>query len=323
MDLVIALVNSRYYRTAAWIRDHVAGYGGEADGGLAGEADEAFARMFERDKQELRDLGVPIETEPGGDGYRIEPGAFALPPLSLTAAESAALAVAARLWDTTVLGAIGGAARRKLLDAADGPGVDEPVGADDAPDLTSVVQARLRTPEQSFEGLFSAVRARRAVRFEYRGVADAQPVERTVEPWGLVNFRGAWYLVGLDRDRKAQRTFRLSRINGVAVAIGRAGAVNIPADIDLKQSVASAGDEAATAAALLRIRAGRAAGLRRMATSTEPTATTEYDDVLVPMSSLTDMARQVAAHGSDVIVIDPVDLRDAVRGIFAGAAAQS
>lgn len=307
MDLVIALLNTRRYRSAAWIRDHVAGYEGRS-GDQA--ADEAFARMFERDKQELRDLGIPIETQPGGDGYRIEPSAFALPPLSLTAAESAALAVAARFWDTTVLGEVGGSALRKVRDA------DETGPVDDEPGWASAVQARLRTPEPAFADLFAAVRSRRAVRFDYRGVADRMPVARAVEPWGLVNFRGAWYLVGFDTDRGAERTFRLSRIAGPVSTVGRAGAVAIPADIDLKRSVASDGDDAGSAAALLRIKAGRAAGLRRVATSVQPVGTGEYDDVHVPLTSLTDLARRVAAHGPDVVVVDPAELRDAVRTLL-------
>jgi proteasome accessory factor B len=312
MDLVIALLNTRYYRTAAWIRDHVAGYDGRDDDA----GDEAFARMFERDKQELRDLGIPIETQRGGDGYRIEPSAFALPPLSLTAAESAGLAVAARFWDTTVLGDVGGSALRKVRDA------DDTGAADDEPSWTSAVQARLRTPEPAFADLFAAVRARRAVRFDYRGVADRAPATRAVEPWGVVNFRGAWYLVGFDTDRAAERTFRLSRITGPVSTVGRAGAVSIPADIDLKRSVASGSDDAGAVAALLRIRAGRAAGLRRIATSVQPVGTGEYDDVHVPMTSVTDMARRVAAHGPDVIVVDPAELRSAVLGLLHEAAVQ-
>src|SRR5699024_11833927 len=107
LDLVIALLNSRYYRSAGWIRQRVAGYDDAP-------SDEAFSRMFERDKQELRDMGIPIQTQGSGDGYRIQPGEFALPEMSFSAAESAALAVASRLWETTVLGEAGSAAIRKL-----------------------------------------------------------------------------------------------------------------------------------------------------------------------------------------------------------------
>lgn len=304
MDLVIALVNTRRYRTASWIRDNVAGYGSDADG------DDAFARMFERDKQELRDLGIPIETGPGGDGYRIEPGEFTLPPMDLTAAESAALAVAARLWETTALREIGGSAWRKVRDAE---GIDD----DAAPPWTATVQARLRTAEPAFADLFDAIRTHRAVRFDYRGVRDRAAVVRSVEPWGLVSVRGSWYLVGLDTDRRDRRTFRLSRIASSVTAVGRAGAVRIPDGLDLRNAVALDHDETPDAAALLRIRRGAAAGLRRIATVTETSDGSEYgseyDDVRVPMPSLMDLARRVAAHGSDVVAVDPAELRDAVR----------
>lgn len=324
MDLVIALVNTPRYRTAAWVREHVAGYNEpiiRAGKPTVPPSDEAFSRMFERDKQELRDMGIPIDVEPGGDGYRIEPGRFALPPIALSPAESAALAVASRLWETTALGEAGGAAARKIRDAAGLPDGAADDGAHSA--WTHAVQARLRTPEPSFADLLGAVRARRCVEFDYRGVADLTSRTRSVEPWGLVNVRGSWYLVGRDTDRDAQRTFRLSRITGGAQVQGRPDAFVVPPDLDLKAAVVAdhGADQAAGEKALLRIRVGAAPGLRRIATDSSPSSTDGYDDVTVPMPSLTDLARRVAAHGADVVVIDPVDLRGAVIALLTAAAA--
>ena len=116
LNLVIALVNSPQYRSATWIRDKVAGYSDAPN-------DEAFFRTFERDKQELRELGIPVQTPPtGADGYRIPPVDFALPAMSLTPAEAAALALAGRLWETTALASAGSGALRKIRDAVSGPG---------------------------------------------------------------------------------------------------------------------------------------------------------------------------------------------------------
>ena len=84
LNLVIALLNSRQYRTASWIRRNVAGYGDAP-------SDDAFFRMFERDKNELRELQVPLDTD-GEDGYRIPPTEFSLPELTFTPAEFAAVA---------------------------------------------------------------------------------------------------------------------------------------------------------------------------------------------------------------------------------------
>src|SRR5699024_9951557 len=145
------LVNSRTYRTAGWIRQHVAGYDNTA-------SDHAFQRMFERDKRELRDLDIPIETSIDGEGYRIRPGDFALPPLDFSAAEAAALAVAARVWETSALGEAGSSAIRKLADGGI-PEIDlEPDGSAEG------LLARVRTAEPAFADLFTALRTRRTVR---------------------------------------------------------------------------------------------------------------------------------------------------------------
>ena len=98
MNLVIALLSTSSYLTAEKIRKNVAGYSDSA-------SDEAFSRMFERDKNELRDLGIPLETGKmssfdATEGYRINQKAYALPPVELTAEESASVAVATQLWQS-------------------------------------------------------------------------------------------------------------------------------------------------------------------------------------------------------------------------------
>src|SRR5258705_664445 len=101
MNLVIALLSTRSFITAERIRETVYGYSDSA-------TDEAFSRMFERDKNELRDLGIPLETgrvsqfDPT-EGYRINREAYALPPVELTAEEAAAVAVATQLWESPEL----------------------------------------------------------------------------------------------------------------------------------------------------------------------------------------------------------------------------
>src|SRR6201993_4049874 len=101
MNLVIALLSTRTHISAERIRRVVAGY-------AACPTDEAFSRMFERDKNELRDLGIPLETgrvskfDPV-EGYRINREAYALPAVELTADEAAAVAVATQLWESPEL----------------------------------------------------------------------------------------------------------------------------------------------------------------------------------------------------------------------------
>ena len=170
---------------------------------------EAFERMFERDKNELREMGVPLETAelgPGSDepGYRIEPAAYALPELHLTAPEMTAVAVAARVWREEGQAEAAARALRKL--EADGVDVD--------PDALPAVQPRMSGGEAAFGPLTAAVAARRPVRFGYRNPGSAETAERHLEPWGVVSQQGRWYVVGFDRDRQDERVFRLSRIVG-------------------------------------------------------------------------------------------------------------
>ena len=310
LNLVIALLNADRFRDVAWIR-------GKVDGYEDATSDEAFFRMFERDKNELRDLGIPLQTSPEGS-YRIPPGDYALPELQFTASEKAALALAGRLWETTVLAEAGSAALRKLGDAtAEDDHFDEVLtGRHD-----TLLQPRVRTSDPSFQPLYTAVRARRTVTFDYRKGAASEVDVRTLQPWGLVSWRGRWYVVGHDMTRGAQRTFRLSRISGTVRTTGRAGAFQPPADVDLLAVVVASNPEPAVRDGVLLLRPGTGAGFRRRGTlldqvmrSGEP-----FDRVRIPVGHLWDTARAVAGLGPDAVVESPDDLLDAVVRLLEGA----
>lgn len=202
----------------------------------------ARRRAFERDKETLRDLGVPITVESvdelGGEpGYRIRPDDYYLPDLGLTADERAALHVA--ITAVRLEGEAGRQGLRKL------GGVE---GAAAAPlaELES-------TP--ALPSLFDAVTKRRSVAFEYRGAA------RQLEPYGVVHRFGHWYVVGRDRDRGAPRAFRVDRIEGEP-AYGPGGEFDTPPDVDpaeyLRDDPLTYGDEQAVTARVL-VDAARAA----------------------------------------------------------------
>ena len=230
LNLVIALLNTRQFRTAQWIHQKVAGY---ADAPSA----DAFNRMFERDKQELREMGIPLLTD-DRDGYRIPQVEFSLPELNFTPAETAALGLAARLWSTTTLESAGAGAVRKIRDAAE-PGNKRPRPKAQTlrAEPPQLLQPRVRTGDPAFRPLWSAVQARRAVRFAYRKEGERDAETRHLHPWGLVFFHGRWYLVGFDQDRGARRTFRLSRITGPVAVTGPAGTVSVPGDVNLLETV--------------------------------------------------------------------------------------
>src|ERR1700759_2972968 len=171
VNLVICLLSTRQFLSAERIRDAVPGYEA-ADGSKA--TDEAFKRMFERDKAELRDLGIPLETGrnthfDSEGGYRSKRVESECPPIEFDAAEAAAVGLASRLWRSATLGEPARAALMKLR-AAGTP------GQDDAPPGTLPA---LDTSAPSLPALIDAARTARAVRFEYLKSGAGEPQTRT------------------------------------------------------------------------------------------------------------------------------------------------
>ena len=308
MNLVIALLSTRTYITAERIRRVVAGY---ADC----PTDDAFSRMFERDKNELRDLGIPLETGrvslDSTEGYRIRQDDYALPDISLTADEAAAVAVAVQLWQSPELITATQGALLKLRAA----GVDV-----DAADVSVVIPSAsalpgIRGSESLLPILLGAIDSGQAIQFQHRSSRIEPYSTRTVEPWGVVTDRGRWYLVGRDRDRDAVRTFRLSRIGAELTTIGPVGSVRKPDDADLRDIVANAVGEAPTGVqARVWVAYGRATALRRAGTVVEKMTLRgrDGDVVAIDIGSTDRLAREVAGYGADAVVLEPESLRDEV-----------
>jgi proteasome accessory factor B len=319
MNLVICLLSTKYFVPAEKIRHAVAGYAGCP-------TDEAFSRMFERDKNELRDLGVPLETGriSGFDiaeGYRINRDDYELPDIALTAEEAAAVAVAMQLWHSPELTNATQGALLKLR--AGGVDVDLAAGGNVSFATPSALPG-IHGSEQVLGALLTAINAARAVQFPHR-TSSAEPyTTRTVEPWGVITDSGRWYLVGRDRDRDAVRVFRLSRIGADVVAIGPAGAVDKPADADLRRIVSDAIAETPTGVtARIWLADGHANALRRCGAVVERRALggREGAVIAVDLPSGDRLARQIAGHGADAVVLEPESLRaDVIARLRAQAA---
>ena len=231
LGLVVCLLSTRRYLTAEQIREAVPGYP---------EQDDLFKRMFERDKEDLRELGVPLETgvnHPFDDdpGYRIRQQAYELPELRLEADEAAVLGLAARVWRRAELaGAAAGALLKLRAAGIDTPDLD---GGDEHSPVPQGIEPRLGTPEPAFGPLWEAVRDRRPVTFSYRAAGRSDPQRRELEPWGVVNRHGRWYVAGRDRGRDATRVFRLGRIAGPVKFCGPPGSVTVPDGADVREVV--------------------------------------------------------------------------------------
>jgi proteasome accessory factor B len=306
LNLTICLLVSGRFLPKSRIREAVEGYHDLSDA--------AFERTFERDKDELRALGVPIEVgsfDPLFDdepGYRILPGEFELPPIDLDAEEASVVGVAARVWQHASMAEATMNAIAKLRAAGVEP---------DTSQLASL-EPSMQASEPSFELLWNAVLDRCRVSFTYRDGSH-----RTLEPWGMTASKGRWYVIGRDVDRDATRMFKLSRISDVPHRTSRPGAYAVPADVDLRSLARSLAPREPTEETVLALRAGSAPGLRRRG---RPATTTMdlpsgFEVCRVAFSDLWSAAEEISRHGADVVVLEPAELRElVVRGLTAVAA---
>ncbi|HUH67996.1 MAG TPA: YafY family protein [Mycobacterium sp.] len=308
VNLVIALLSTRGYITAEKIRSTVAGY---SDSPSA----EAFSRMFERDKNELRDLGIPLEVgrvsvlDPT-EGYRINRDAYSLAPVELTPDEAAAVAVATQLWESPELITATQGALLKLRAAGVDVDPDAPVAIASAAGVPG-----LRGSEDVLGILLAAIDSRQAVQFPHRP-SRAEPYStRTVEPWGVVTEKGRWYLVGHDRDRDDTRVFRLSRIGAEVTPIGPAAAITMPDDVDLRRIVAQKVTEVPTGErAQVWVAGGRATALRRAGRSiaTRQLGGRDGEVIELDIGSTDRLTRDITGYGADAVVLEPQSLREDV-----------
>ena len=300
LNLVIALLSTHQFLAKEQIRSAVPQYAQCA-------TDEAFDRMLERDKDELRDMGIPLETGANDAwfaddlGYRVDRATYALPEVRFEPDELAVLGLASRVWAQASLAAPASLALLKLK--AEGI---EPDGAS----LVGI-EPRVRTSEPAFDPVYAAVRDRRAIRFPYRTPGTEAPAMRHLEPWGIVSRHGRWYVVGHDRDRDATRVFRLSRVAGTVEPLGEPGEVTVPEGVDFRALVAALVPVRPTATALLLTREGSGLALRRRATHVRP-GPPGWDELTVPFGDADVLAEEVTGFGPDVRALGPPHVREGV-----------
>jgi proteasome accessory factor B len=295
LNLVVYLLGTERGVSRADLREGIDAY-------RTSPSSDAFERMFERDKQDLRDLGIPLITEGGAGGfadqitYRIDRSDYQLPDVTFDAAERAVLVVAARAWEQAALGSAAAGALRKLGVAGD---------LVPLPPLTTSVE----TPDSAFADVYAAVQTRTPIAFDYLAVNAEQPATRHLEPWVLVSRNGSWYVAGYDRDRDAARVFRLSRFAGSVATTGPEGSIEVPPSA-LQRAAALeliAPDSEAVSAAV-RVRAGAGQALRRRARSLTH-RTDGWDALVIEGTDMSRLVSELAGYGPDVIVDEPGELR--------------
>jgi len=295
LNLVLCLLGARIPVSRAAIREAVPGYGDSA-------SSEAFERMFERDKDELRTMGVPIDTVLSCDGdvegYRIRSDEYSMPAVAFTSAELAVLGLAAQAWSDAALGSAAQGALRKI-EAVTG-------ARSESLDIGVSLTARPGAGDHLLPTLWEAIRVRRVVGFAYRGLRDTATGERIVEPWGTARVRGAWYLAGHDRDRADTRVFRLSRVQGTITASSPPGEFDRVTARDVRGVIERLADDDPIAVARVEVTSG---GVRLRLRADDPADS----PLVVRYSDESQLVSDIAELGTSARVIDPVELRGQVQ----------
>jgi proteasome accessory factor B len=235
LNLVAFLLSSRTAVPFSKIKGRVAGFDDDA-------SPEALEKRFDRDKAELRALGVPIVYEPldekGDEGYRIPREQYFLPPIRLGVQEAAALAVVQRYAQTSP----GDPLARPLRSALRKVLIDSPLTGAAAASVTEQHMLGVRTEKApgdlsaNLAVLTDAALRRRPVKFRYYGIGRDETSSREVEPYGIGWHERHWYLVGRDRAKDGVRQFRVDRVRGRARMIGGAEFA-VPEDFDVADHV--------------------------------------------------------------------------------------
>lgn len=289
INLTIALLATKRYLTKNEIFRNIEGYEGNA---------EAKERMFERDKDDLRKLGIQIEVggiDPLFDdeaGYRIRPESYALSLRDLTPTQIALLSLAAQAWQDAAFTDIAEQALLKFSSA----------GVENDRSQLPVLAPKLIGANDNLRTALDALTSLTAVEFEYLNI-EGQRDARKLQIYGIQARKSHWYLIGLDLEKAAIRNFRLDRIVGQVNAVGKSASYEIPKNFEIAELEATV----ETPIAVLQVRPGTGYQLRRLATTLE--TADDWDLLDVPIFDLDFLANLVLWHGNDVIVSAPSELR--------------
>ena len=290
VNLTIALLATKRYLTKSEIFRTVEGYEGSP---------EAMERMFERDKDDLRSLGITIELgtfDPIFEdeaGYRIAPSSYQLNLGELDGTDIALLSLAATAWSGAALERESTSALIKLSS----------MGIDSDSEALSLLTPQVSGTDQNFVLLTDAIVRRSEIEFEYLS-ADLSKQVRTIAPYSMRGESGSWYLVGLDRAKDSVRTFRLDRIVSEVTVSKKSNTFDIP------DQLSDGIQDEAQEFALLRIRKNRGHQLRSLATVVETGE--EWDEIRLPIVDSSWLLRSILWHRDDVVAVEPAALRDQV-----------
>ena len=288
INLTLALLSSKRYLTKSEIFNNVAGYSGSP---------ETMERMFERDKDELRNLGIRIEVRAldplfeDDQGYLIDSDTFQINPNDFSQEEIFLLTMAANLWHGSALQKDSKAALLKIQ------------SLDGLVATNTVASPVIEDNEDSKKLLliFDAVERFITLEFEYKGTI------RQVKPYGIYTRRGFWYLAAQEND--LVKSFKVVRIGQQIRATSKAQAFDKPSEFKLSAFLEDI-NSPTTSKAEVRIRKNQALALRKRHKVEE--VDSEWDKLFIDYIFEEDLIESLLWYGSNLVVISPTSIRDQI-----------
>jgi len=299
LNLTLALLATKRYLKKSEILENVFGYEG---------SQEAKERMFERDKDDLRSLGIEIEV---GDldvffddepGYKIPQKSYELNVPNLTGRELAILSIAANFWNDSVLAPNAQSGIRKL----------QSLGIPASLDFEYRMKYRFENPTYRLEQLTKAISQKSRITFAY----DSSSLNlRHLEPYRIVFWNGFWYLIGMDLDREAMRLFKLSRFTGEITISKKKNEYSVAEDFRVEDHLPKESVEVIKSA---KIRIKKEAGLLLRNRGKMISEEIEFDTYQIEYENETTFLRELIWHGPNIQVVEPAELKAGLLKIVDG-----
>lgn len=299
INLTLALLSTRRFLKKNQILETVFGYEGTR---------EAKERMFERDKDDLRSIGIEIEV---GDldnffedepGYRIPQKSYELVVPDLTPRELAIISIAANLWNDSAFAPNAQSGIRKL----------QSLGVPATLDLDFKLKYRFENPSDLLENITKAISTRSTITFSY----DSQSLKnRRVDPYRVLFWNDFWYLIGSDLDRKEIRLFKLSRFVSSVTIAKKQQSFEIPADFDANAYLPKV-ERDIQHVATVSIEKDAALILRNQGKFLEEKESSDLYEFAY--SNEQKFLREIIWHGDGVKIVEPESLAKALVGILNG-----
>ena len=302
INLTLALLATKRYLKKSEILSNVAGYEG---------TQEAKERMFERDKDDLRSLGIEIEV---GDldiffedepGYRIPQKSYELNVPNLSGRELALLSIASSFWNDSVLAPNAQSGIRKL----------QSLGIPATLEFEFRMKYRFDNPSELLEEIAKAILQKSRIKFSY----DSSSLKvRHLEPYRIVFWNSYWYLIGMDIDRTGIRLFKLSRFLGGIETSKKKNEFEIPADFAVADHLPKSDVEVIHSA---KIQIRRETGTLLRQRGKLLLQGSEYDTYEINYENERVFLRELIWHGVNVRILEPANLKEQLLSIVDGVLA--